>query len=78
MFNPASLVGKDVRALDYEEYGHRVLSYDSDTREYLVETIYWGSREVVNPDYLASTISKDSLYRKYNVNSSGEQADDEN
>ena len=78
MFNPASLVGKDVRALDDEEYGHRVLSYDADTREYLVETIYWSNREVVNRDYLASMISKDFLYRKYNVKSSSEQADDEN
>ena len=69
MFDPNSLVGKDIRALDDEEYGHRVLSYSPDTREYLVETIYWSNREIVSPDYLASTISKDFLYRKYDVKS---------
>ena len=69
MINPNSLVGKEVRSLDEEEYGHRVLSYDVDSSTYIVETIYWDSKELVNPDYLGSTISRDNLYQKYDVNS---------
>ena len=69
MINPNSLVGKEVRSLGDEEYGHRVLSYDVDSSTYIVETIYWDSKELVNPDYLGSTISKDNLYQKYDVNS---------
>ena len=69
MFNPDSLVGKKVRSLDDKEYGHRVLSYDSDTKMYLVETIYWDSGEVVSPDYSGSTIREDDLYYKYDVRS---------
>tara|TARA_A100001011_G_scaffold192783_1_gene201368 strand:- start:529 stop:747 length:219 start_codon:yes stop_codon:yes gene_type:complete len=72
MLDPNSLIGKEVRSLDDEEYGHRVLFYNADTRKYVVETIYWDSRELVNSDYLGSTISKDTLYRKYDVNSSVE------
>tara|TARA_A100001015_G_C14907753_1_gene679094 strand:+ start:764 stop:982 length:219 start_codon:yes stop_codon:yes gene_type:complete len=72
MINTNSLVGKEVRSLADEEYGHRVLFYNADTRKYVVETIYWDSRELVNSDYLGSTISKDTLYRKYDVNSSVE------
>ena len=72
MFDPSSLVGKEVRSLNDEEYGHRVLIYNSDTQKYTVETIYWNSREVVNPDYLGSIISRDDLYRKYDVGFAGE------
>jgi len=72
MFDPSSLVGKEVRSLDDEEYGHRVLIYNSDTQKYIVETIYWNNREIVNSDYLGSTISKDDLYRKYDVRFAGE------
>jgi len=72
MFDPGSLVGKEVRSLSDEEYGHRVLTYNSDTQRYIVETIYWNNREIVNPDYLGSTISKDGLYRKYDVRFAGE------
>ncbi len=67
MPNPNNLVGKEVRSSDDEEYGHRVLAYDPDTQSYIVETIYWSSRELVNPDYLGSTISKNDLYSKYDV-----------
>tara|TARA_B100000131_G_scaffold97853_1_gene95005 strand:- start:3072 stop:3353 length:282 start_codon:yes stop_codon:yes gene_type:complete len=67
MFSPSSLVGKEVQALDDKEYGHRVLSYDSTTNSYIVETIYWSNGELVNPDYLGSTISSDDLYSKYDV-----------
>ena len=68
MFNPNILVGKKVRSLHDKEYGHKVLSYDFNTNQYTVETIYWDSGEVVNPDYLPSTISSDSLYNKYDIN----------
>ena len=69
MFDPNSLVGKELRSLDDTEYGHRVLDYNSDTQKYIVETIYWNSKELVNPDYLGSTIGKDTLYKKYDVKS---------
>ena len=72
MINTNSLVGKEVQSLGDEEYGHRVLSYDSDSATYVVETIYWDNRELVNPDYLGSTISKDDLYQKYDIKSQGE------
>lgn len=67
MLNHDSLIGKEVRSLDDEEYGHRILDYDSGTNKYVVETIYWDNREIVNSDYLGSTISKDDLYSKYAV-----------
>ena len=72
MFNPNSLVGREIRSLDDEEYGHRVLSYNSDTKEYTVETIYWANGELVNPGYFGSTISRDNLYNKYDVKPSKE------
>ena len=72
MPNPNSLVGKEVRSLDDDEYGHRVLSYNPDTEEYVVETIYWNNKEIVNSNYLGSIISKDSLYRKYDIRFVGE------
>ena len=43
MFDPNSLVGKEVRALDDEDYGHRVLIYYPDIQKYVVETIYWNN-----------------------------------
>ena len=73
MFDPRSLVGKEVRALDDKEYGHRVLIYHSDIQKYVVETIYWNDGKIVNPDYLGSTISKDDLFNKYDVKSAREQ-----
>ena len=54
MFDPRSLVGKEVRALGDKEYGHRVLIYHSDIQKYVVETIYWNDGRIVNPDYLGS------------------------
>ena len=72
MFDPSSLVGREVRSLDDEEYGHRVLFYNSDTQKYTVETIYWNNKKIVNPDYLGSKISKDDLCRKYDVRFVGE------
>ena len=73
MFDPNSLVGKEVRSFDDKEYGHRILSYNSRTNKYLVETIYWDNRRVVNPDYFGSTIDKNDLYHKYDVKFSLEQ-----
>ena len=64
-----SLVGKEVRALDDKDYGHRVLAYYPETEEYAVESIYWNDGKKVNPDYLGSIITKDNLYNKYDINS---------
>jgi len=69
MLDPNSLIGKEVRALDDDDYGHRVLVYYSEIEKYIVESIYWNSGEKVNPNYLGSTISKDALYSKYDVTS---------
>ena len=69
MFDPNSLVGKEVRALDDEDYGHRILIYYPDIHKYVVETIYWNSGKTVNPNYFASTIDKNNLYNKYDINS---------
>jgi hypothetical protein len=69
MFDPSSLIGKEIRALDDEDYGHRILIYYPDTQQYVVETIYWNDGRIVNPDYLGSVIGKDDLYSKYDVNS---------
>ena len=69
MFDSNSLVGKEVRALDDKEYGHRILIYYPDVQKYVVETIYWSDGKIVNPYYLGSTISKDDLFRKYDVKS---------
>ena len=68
MFSPDILVGKSVRSLYDKGYGHKILSYDFNNNQYTVETIYWDSGEAVNPDYLPSKISLDSLYNKYDVN----------
>jgi hypothetical protein len=72
MFDPKNLVGKEVRALDDEDYGHRVLNYYPENQYYVVETIYWDSGKLVNKDYLESPIKKDDLYNKYDVYSARE------
>jgi len=69
MFDSDSLAGKEVRALDDKDYGHRVLTYYPDIEKYVVETIYWNNRKVVNPDYSGSIIGKNDLYNKYDINS---------
>ena len=74
MFDPSSLIGKEIRALDDEDYGHRILIYYPDTQQYVVETIYWNDGRIVNPDYLGSTISKNDLCSKYDVSSARQHA----
>ena len=67
MFDPNSLVGKEVRALDDADYGHRILNYYSENQYYVVETIYWDDGKLVNENYLGSLIKKDNLHNKYDV-----------
>jgi hypothetical protein len=39
--DPHGIIGKDVPAADGSNYGHRVLSYDEDTEDYIVQPIQW-------------------------------------
>jgi len=67
--DPSSLIGKEIRALDDKDYGHRILMYCPETEKYVVESIYWNNGKRVNPDYLGSTIGKNDLCSKYDVSS---------
>ena len=67
--DPSSLIGKEIRALDDKDYGHRILMYYPEIEKYVVESIYWNNGERVNPDYLGSTIGKNDLCKQYDINS---------
>lgn len=43
--DPHNIIGKEVRAADGGDYGHRVLGYDPETEDYTVQAIRWSTGE---------------------------------
>lgn len=50
--DPRGIIGTEVPAADGGDYGHRVLSYDAATGDYLVQQIRWSDGEN-SPGYTA-------------------------
>ena len=46
--DPRDLLGKELPAADGGDYGARVLAYDAETEEYLVETFRWSTGELLS------------------------------
>jgi len=63
--DPHNIVGREVRAADGGNYGHRVLSYDADTKEYSVQAICWSTGELLDDADVIRTIDAFKISYRY-------------
>lgn len=47
-FDPHNIVGKEVKAADGGDYGHRVLGYNPDANDYIVQAINWSTGKTLD------------------------------
>jgi hypothetical protein len=65
--NLYALIGYDVPAADGGDYGHRVLDYDPDTRDYVVRPIKWSTRELLYPNRAPEALDDFKITYRYDL-----------
>jgi len=49
MYNKLDLVGMEVQAADGGNYGHRILAYKAEAKDYIVQPIRWSTGDIIGP-----------------------------
>jgi len=67
--DPHGIIGKEVKAADGGNYGHRVISYDKEREEYEVKAIRWSDGELLPDTVAPRTIDVHKITWRYDITS---------
>lgn len=65
--DPWNIIGKEVKAADGGDYGHRVLSYNPNTEDYTVRAIKWSTGDWLQDE--PHTIDCFKISYRYSIDS---------
>lgn len=63
--DPHKIIGMEIPAADGGNYGHRVISYNSETEDYLVQPIRWSTGQNIGPE---TDIDQFKITYRYDLN----------
>ena len=65
--DPWNIIGKEIKAADGGDYGHRILSYDTNTQDYTVRSIRWSTANSLKDE--TNTIDNFKISYRYLIDS---------